>query len=63
LNSPGSRPKRQREWEASIGPGDVVVLFDVMEHLTDPFESLDRCAKQLSHEGIIVLATKISALS
>jgi 2-polyprenyl-3-methyl-5-hydroxy-6-metoxy-1,4-benzoquinol methylase len=42
---------------AGMGPIDVVVLFDVIEHLPDPFETLDGCAKQLSHEGIIVLTT------
>jgi SAM-dependent methyltransferase len=40
-----------------IGPVDVIVLFDVIEHLADPRETLALCRRQLKPGGIIVLTT------
>jgi SAM-dependent methyltransferase len=40
-----------------LGPADVVVLLDVIEHLSDPFDTLERCAKRLKPPGLIVLTT------
>ncbi|MBI2713628.1 MAG: class I SAM-dependent methyltransferase [Rhizobiales bacterium] len=36
---------------------DVIVLLDVIEHLSDPFETLQLCRKHLNPHGIIVLTT------
>ena len=40
-----------------IGPIDVVVMLDVIEHLPEPHETLARCAKFLKPGGLIVLTT------
>jgi 2-polyprenyl-3-methyl-5-hydroxy-6-metoxy-1,4-benzoquinol methylase len=40
-----------------IGPVDVIVLFDVIEHLPDPRETLALCRRQLNPGGIIVITT------
>jgi len=40
-----------------IGPVDVVVLFDVIEHLPDPRETLALCYESLNPGGVIVLTT------
>jgi len=40
-----------------IGPADVIVLFDVIEHLPDPRETLALCRRQLNPGGIIVITT------
>jgi SAM-dependent methyltransferase len=40
-----------------LGPTDVFVLLDVIEHLPDPFETLARCASRLEPGGSIVLTT------
>ena len=40
-----------------IGPVDVIVLFDVIEHLPDPRETLALCRRQLNPGGIIVVTT------
>jgi SAM-dependent methyltransferase len=41
----------------AIGPLDVVVLFDVIEHLPEPRETLAVCRRQLNPGGIIVITT------
>ena len=38
-------------------PADVVVLLDVIEHLPDPFDTLERCVKRLKPNGLVVLTT------
>src|SRR5215470_5032332 len=40
-----------------LGPPDVFVLLDVIEHLADPFDTLGRCARRLKPGGLIVLTT------
>jgi 2-polyprenyl-3-methyl-5-hydroxy-6-metoxy-1,4-benzoquinol methylase len=40
-----------------IGPVDVVVMLDVIEHLPDPHEALSLCARCLRPGGLIVLTT------
>jgi SAM-dependent methyltransferase len=40
-----------------IGPTNAIVLFDVIEHLTDPRETLARCERHLEPGGIIVITT------
>jgi SAM-dependent methyltransferase/predicted RNA-binding Zn-ribbon protein involved in translation (DUF1610 family) len=40
-----------------IGHVDVIVLFDVIEHLPDPRETLALCYRQLNPGGIIVITT------
>jgi SAM-dependent methyltransferase len=40
-----------------FGPVDVVVLFDVIEHLAQPREMLALCRRQLNPGGIMVITT------
>jgi len=40
-----------------IGPFDVIVLFDVIEHLPDPRTTLALCSRQLRPGGIMVITT------
>jgi SAM-dependent methyltransferase len=40
-----------------IDPVDIVVLFDVIEHLPAPRETLALCARHLKRNGIIVITT------
>jgi SAM-dependent methyltransferase len=40
-----------------IGHVDVIVLFDVIEHLPEPIETLDLCRQHLNPGGIIVITT------
>jgi SAM-dependent methyltransferase len=40
-----------------IGPVDVVVLLDVIEHLPEPRETLALCRRQLNPGGIVVITT------
>jgi SAM-dependent methyltransferase len=40
-----------------IGPVDVIVLFDVIEHLPEPRETLALCRRQLNPGGIMVITT------
>ena len=40
-----------------VGPVDVIVLFDVIEHLPEPRETLALCARYLDPGGIIVITT------
>jgi SAM-dependent methyltransferase len=42
---------------ARIGEVDVITLFDVIEHLPNPFESLALCRRHLKPGGIIVITT------
>jgi SAM-dependent methyltransferase len=42
---------------AQFAPVDVFVLLDVIEHLSEPFETLDRCMRSLQPNGRIVLTT------
>jgi SAM-dependent methyltransferase len=42
---------------ARLGPLDVIVLLDVIEHLPDPHATLALCARHLNPGGIIVLTT------
>lgn len=42
---------------AGLGPMDVIVLLDVIEHLADPHATLVLCARHLRPGGIIVLTT------
>jgi SAM-dependent methyltransferase len=40
-----------------LGPADVIVLLDVIEHLPDPRATLRLCADHLRPRGIVVLTT------
>jgi SAM-dependent methyltransferase len=40
-----------------FGHADVIVLFDVIEHLPEPRETLALCCQQLNPGGIIVITT------
>lgn len=40
-----------------LGPVDVIVLFDVIEHLPEPRETLALCRRQLNPGGIMVITT------
>jgi SAM-dependent methyltransferase len=40
-----------------LGPADVIVMLDVIEHLPDPGETLAHCRRQLTPGGVIVLTT------
>jgi SAM-dependent methyltransferase len=40
-----------------VGPADVIVLFDVIEHLPDPRVTLALCHELLNPGGVIVLTT------
>jgi SAM-dependent methyltransferase len=42
---------------ARIAPLDVIVLFDVIEHLPQPRETLALCERHLAPNGIIVITT------
>jgi SAM-dependent methyltransferase len=42
---------------APLGPMDVIVLLDVIEHLPDPRGTLALCAQHLEPGGVIVLTT------
>jgi SAM-dependent methyltransferase len=46
-----------RQLLARIGPVDVVVMLDVIEHLEDPFATLFLCSEFLREGGAIVLTT------
>ena len=39
------------------GPFDVIVLLDVIEHMPDPAACLERCARLLTPDGLLVLET------
>lgn len=41
----------------AVGPVDVIVLLDVIEHLPQPRETLALCRRQLKAGGIIVITT------
>jgi 2-polyprenyl-3-methyl-5-hydroxy-6-metoxy-1,4-benzoquinol methylase len=43
--------------ELSRGSLDIIVLMDVIEHVSDPSGVLSQCAKLLSADGIIILQT------
>jgi SAM-dependent methyltransferase len=40
-----------------VGQVDVITLFDVVEHLPHPYETLDLCKRHLKPGGIIVITT------
>src|SRR5262249_27591434 len=40
-----------------LGPMDVIVLLDVIEHLPEPYEVLSLCARHLRPGGILLLTT------
>ena len=40
-----------------VGPVDVIVLFDVIEHLAEPRETIALCHRYLKPGGIIVITT------
>jgi SAM-dependent methyltransferase len=42
---------------AQFAPADAFVLLDVIEHLSDPFDTLRRCMQHLRPHGRIVLTT------
>jgi SAM-dependent methyltransferase len=42
---------------AQLGLFDVIVLLDVIEHLTDPARILALCGRHLEREGVIVITT------
>jgi SAM-dependent methyltransferase len=42
---------------ARLGPMDVIVLLDVIEHLPNPRETLTLCSHYLNSKGIIVITT------
>jgi SAM-dependent methyltransferase len=42
---------------AAIGPADVVVMLDVIEHLPDPGATLALCHRHLNPGGIVVITT------
>jgi SAM-dependent methyltransferase len=42
---------------ARTGPFDAIVLFDVIEHLPKPRDTLALCARHLNPRGIIVITT------
>ena len=35
---------------------DLIFLYHVMEHLTDPRKTLERCSKLLSDDGLVIIA-------
>ena len=44
--------------EAQLGGGfDAVVMADVLEHLDDPVDAIDRCAALLAPDGALLIAT------
>jgi len=42
---------------ARLGPADVIVLLDVIEHLPDPRATLDLAVRHLNPGGIVVITT------
>lgn len=36
---------------------DVITLFDVIEHLQDPFETLDRLYNSINNDGLLIIST------
>ena len=42
---------------AKVGHADVIVLFDVIEHLPDPRQTLALCYQHLNPGGVIVITT------
>lgn len=42
---------------APLGPMDVIVLLDVIEHLPDPRETFALCRRHLNGDGIVVITT------
>jgi 2-polyprenyl-3-methyl-5-hydroxy-6-metoxy-1,4-benzoquinol methylase len=42
---------------AALGNADIFVLLDVIEHLSDPYETLRLCVQHLNPGGMIVITT------
>src|SRR5262245_61535245 len=40
-----------------LAPADAIVLLDVIEHVSDPFDTLERCCERLRPNGSIILTT------
>jgi len=40
-----------------LGPADVIVMLDVIEHLPDPQTILALCHRHLNADGIVVITT------
>ena len=53
ISSGSANPESLRR----VGHVDVIVLFDVIEHLPEPRETLDLCRQHLNPGGIIVITT------
>ena len=41
----------------SPGEFDAIVLADVLEHLDDPVDAIDRCARLLRPRGVLCVVT------
>ncbi len=55
----------EADWIAQLDPAeskwDLVLAFDILEHVRSPFDFLENIAKALSAEGRLVLTTPITA--
>jgi 2-polyprenyl-3-methyl-5-hydroxy-6-metoxy-1,4-benzoquinol methylase len=44
-------------WECQAGSYDVITMWDLLEHLRNPFDTLQKLASALKEDGILVLST------